>query len=170
MTDQTRGMIDAKALAKTKPGVRIVNCARGGLVDEEDLKAAIESGHVAGAALDVFAVEPAKANPLFGLDQVVATPHLGASTGEAQEKVALQVAEQMADFLLPARSPTPQHALGHRRGGQAPEALHELAEQLGSFAGQLTETGLSAGDHRVRGPGGAAQHPAADPGRALPAC
>jgi D-3-phosphoglycerate dehydrogenase len=100
MTDQTRGMIDAKALARTRLGVRIINCARGGLIDEAALKAAIESGHVAGAALDVFVVEPAKENPLFALDQVICTPHLGASTSEAQENVALQVAEQMADFLL----------------------------------------------------------------------
>src|SRR3546814_16033871 len=78
----------AKALAKTKRGVRIINCARGGLVVEEDLKAAIESGHVAGAALDVFTVEPAKQNVLFGLDAVAATPHLGAPTTEAQEQVA----------------------------------------------------------------------------------
>jgi D-3-phosphoglycerate dehydrogenase len=100
MTDETLGMIDAAALAKTKPGVRIINCARGGLVVEEDLKAAIESGHVAGAALDVFVHEPARDNPLFALDQVVATPHLGAATTEAQEKVALQIAEQMSDYLL----------------------------------------------------------------------
>ncbi len=80
--------------------MRIINCARGGLIDEAALKAAIESGHVAGAALDVFAVEPAKDNPLFALEQVICTPHLGASTNEAQENVALQVAEQMSDFLL----------------------------------------------------------------------
>ena len=145
MTDQTRGMIDATALAKTKPGVRIVNCARGGLVVEEDLKAAIESGHVAGAALDVFAVEPAKENVLFGMEQVVATPHLGASTTEAQEKVALQVAEQMADFLttgaitnalnMPSLTAEEAHRL---------KPYMQLAEQLGSFAGQLTHTGLSS--------------------------
>ena len=145
MTDQTRGMIDAKALAKTEPGVRIVNCARGGLVVEEDLKAAIESGHVAGAALDVFAVEPAKENVLFGMEQVVATPHLGASTTEAQEKVALQVAEQMADFLttgaitnalnMPSLTAEEAHRL---------KPYMQLAEQLGSFAGQLTHTGLSS--------------------------
>ena len=100
LTEQTRGIIDAAALAKTKPGVRIINCARGGLVVEADLKAAMESGQVAGAALDVFAEEPARDNPLFGSDQVVATPHLGAATSEAQEKVAVQIAEQMADYLL----------------------------------------------------------------------
>jgi D-3-phosphoglycerate dehydrogenase len=99
MTEKTRNIIDREALAQTKQGVRIVNCARGGLVNEADLKAAIEAGHVAGAALDVFEKEPAKENPLFGMDQVIVTPHLGASTHEAQENVALQVAEQIAAFL-----------------------------------------------------------------------
>ncbi|MPZ11474.1 MAG: phosphoglycerate dehydrogenase [Kiloniellaceae bacterium] len=144
MTDQTRGMIDAKALAKTKLGVRIVNCARGGLVVEEDLKAAIESGHVAGAALDVFAVEPARENVLFGLDEVVATPHLGASTAEAQEKVALQIAEQMSAYLMTGAI---TNAL-NMPSLTAEEAKRlkpymQLAEQLGSFAGQLTHTGLT---------------------------
>src|SRR5216683_2174580 len=100
LTDATRHLIDAKALAKTKKGVRIINCARGGLIVEEDLKAALDSGHVAGAALDVFPVEPAKENALFGRDDVVATPHLGAATTEAQENVALQIAEQMSDYLI----------------------------------------------------------------------
>ncbi|MEK9754588.1 MAG: phosphoglycerate dehydrogenase, partial [Rhodospirillaceae bacterium] len=99
LTDATRGIVDADAFAKMKSGVRIVNCARGGLIVEADLKVALDSGKVAGAALDVFAEEPAKDNPLFGHPNLVATPHLGASTTEAQEKVAEQVAEQMADFL-----------------------------------------------------------------------
>lgn len=100
MTDKTRGILNKEALAKTKPGVRIINCARGGLVDEAALAEAIKSGHIAGAAFDVFEVEPAKESPLFGLPNVVCTPHLGASTTEAQENVALQVAEQMADYLV----------------------------------------------------------------------
>ncbi|PKQ05407.1 MAG: phosphoglycerate dehydrogenase, partial [Alphaproteobacteria bacterium HGW-Alphaproteobacteria-11] len=100
LTDKTRNILNAESLAKCKKGVRIVNCARGGLIVEADLKAAIESGHVAGAALDVFEEEPAKSNPLFGMEQIICTPHLGASTNEAQENVALQVAEQMADYLL----------------------------------------------------------------------
>ena len=100
MTDKTRNILSAEALAAARPGVRIVNCARGGLVDESALAAALKSGHVAGAALDVFEVEPAKENVLFGLDNVICTPHLGASTTEAQEKVALQIAEQMSDYLL----------------------------------------------------------------------
>ncbi|HEY1246863.1 MAG TPA: phosphoglycerate dehydrogenase, partial [Hyphomicrobiaceae bacterium] len=100
LTDRTRNIIDAAALAKTRTGVRIVNCARGGLVDERALGAALKSGHVAGAALDVFETEPARESALFGLANVICTPHLGASTGEAQENVALQVAEQMSDYLL----------------------------------------------------------------------
>ncbi len=143
LTEETKGMIDAAALAKTKQGVRIVNSARGGLVVEEDLKAALESGHVAGAALDVFEEEPARENVLFGTENLVATPHLGASTSEAQEKVAVQVAEQMADFLLTGAV---TNAL-NMPSLTAEEATRlkpymELAEQLGSFAGQLTRTGL----------------------------
>ncbi|MDD5586203.1 MAG: phosphoglycerate dehydrogenase [Alphaproteobacteria bacterium] len=99
LTDATRNILDAKAFAKCKKGVRIINCARGGLVNEADLKAALESGQVAGAALDVFTTEPAKENALFGMENVICTPHLGASTAEAQENVALQVAEQMSDYL-----------------------------------------------------------------------
>jgi D-3-phosphoglycerate dehydrogenase len=143
MTEQTRGILDAAAMMKMKPGVRIINCARGGLVVEEDLKAALESGHVAGAALDVFTNEPARENPLFGMNQLVATPHLGAATAEAQEKVALQVADQMADFLLTGAvtnalnmpSLTAEEATRLR-----PYML--LSDQLGSFAGQLTRSGI----------------------------
>ncbi|HEX4193792.1 MAG TPA: phosphoglycerate dehydrogenase, partial [Stellaceae bacterium] len=100
MTEQTKNIIDAKAIAKMKDGVRIINCARGGLIVEADLKAALDSGKVAGAAIDVFPVEPAKENILFGNARLIATPHLGASTNEAQENVALQIAEQMADYLM----------------------------------------------------------------------
>ena len=99
LSEATRNLIDRHALALTKPGVRLINCARGGLVVEEDLAAALDSGHVAGAAIDVFAEEPAIESPLFGRDNVVATPHLGASTSEAQENVALQIAEQMTGAL-----------------------------------------------------------------------
>jgi D-3-phosphoglycerate dehydrogenase len=145
LTDSTRNLLDAAALAKTKPGVRIVNCARGGLVVEADLKAAIESGHVAGAALDVFAEEPARQNPLFGLDQVIATPHLGAATAEAQENVAVQIAEQMADFLLTGAV---SNALNMPAvsAEEAPKLrpYMTLAQQLGSFAGQLTHSGLKS--------------------------
>ena len=143
LTDATRNIIDAGAIAKMKPGMRIINCARGGLVAEEDLAAALDSGRVAGAAVDVFVEEPAKQNPLFGHDTLVATPHLGAATTEAQENVALQIAEQMADFLLTGAV---SHAV-NVPSLTAEEAARlkpymVLAEQLGSFAGQLTETGI----------------------------
>lgn len=139
LTDQTRNILGADALNKTKAGVRIINCARGGLVDELALKAAIESGHVAGAALDVFVEEPAKDNPLFGMEQVVCTPHLGASTSEAQEKVAVQVAEQMADYLI-SGAVTNALNMASVTAEEAPKLkpYMSLAEQLGAFAGQAT--------------------------------
>lgn len=145
LTDQTRGIIDAAALAKTKAGVRIVNCARGGLVVEKDLKAALESGHVAGAALDVFEVEPATENALFGTENLVCTPHLGASTTEAQVNVAIQVAEQMADFLLTGAVVNALN-MPSVSAEEAPRLrpYMKLAEQLGSFAGQMTESGIKA--------------------------
>ncbi len=144
LTDKTRNIIDAAALAKTKKGVRIINCARGGLVDEAALRAALDSGHVAGAAFDVFTEEPATANPLFGHPNVVCTPHLGAATTEAQENVALQIAEQMSDYLL---SGAISNAVNFPSitAEEAPKLkpFVELAEKLGSFAGQLTETGIN---------------------------
>ena len=143
LTDNTRGIIDATALAKTKVGVRIVNCARGGLVVEKDLEVALKSGHVAGAALDVFEIEPAKSNSLFGIENLVCTPHLGASTTEAQVNVAIQVAEQMADYLI---SGSVVNALNMPSvsAEDAPRLRPyiKLAEQLGSFAGQMTESGI----------------------------
>ena len=143
MTEETRGMIDAAALAKAKRGVRIINCARGGLIVEEDLKVAIESGQVAGAALDVFTHEPARDNPLFAMDEIVATPHLGAATTEAQEKVAVQVAEQMSDYLLTGAiaNAVNMPALSAEEAERLRPYMR-LAELLGSFAGQLTQTGL----------------------------
>jgi D-3-phosphoglycerate dehydrogenase len=145
LTEQTRGMIDAAALAKARKGVRIVNCARGGLIVEADLKAAIEAGRVAGAALDVFAEEPARDHPLFALDEVVATPHLGASTAEAQEKVAVEIAEQMSDFLQTGavRNALNMPALSAEESAQLRPYMI-LAGQLGGFAGQLTRSGLKA--------------------------
>jgi D-3-phosphoglycerate dehydrogenase len=143
LTDKTKNIIDAKALATMKKGVRIVNCARGGLVDEQALRAALDSGHVAGAAFDVFTEEPATANPLFGHPNVVCTPHLGAATSEAQENVALQVAEQMSDYLLRGAISNAVN-FPSITAEEAPrlKPFIELAEKLGSFAGQLTETGI----------------------------
>ncbi|MBE7637955.1 phosphoglycerate dehydrogenase [Sneathiella sp. P13V-1] len=143
ITDGTRNIINADNIAKMKEGVRIINCARGGLVVEEDLKAALESGHVAGAALDVFVQEPATENVLFGMKNVVCTPHLGASTNEAQVNVAIQVAEQMADYLL-VGSVTNALNMPSVTAEEAPKLkpYMDLAKQLGGFAGQVTETGL----------------------------
>jgi len=145
LNEQTKNILNKTSLAKCKKGVRIVNCARGGLVNEEDLKAALESGQVAGAAFDVFAEEPAKTNILFGNEKMVCTPHLGASTNEAQENVALQVAEQISDYL---NNGTVTNAV-NMPSVSAEDAAKlrpylELADQLGGFAGQLTETGISA--------------------------
>jgi D-3-phosphoglycerate dehydrogenase / 2-oxoglutarate reductase len=140
LTEKTRNVIDAAALAKCKKGVRIINCARGGLVNEDSLYDALISKHVAGAALDVFETEPASTHKLFNLENVVCTPHLGASTGEAQENVALQVAEQMADYLI---SGAVSNALNMPSisADEAPrlKPFVALAEKLGSFAGQLTD-------------------------------
>jgi len=123
--------------------VRLVNCARGGLVDEAALRVALDSGHVAGAAFDVFTVEPATENPLFGHPNVVCTPHLGAATMEAQENVALQIAEQMSDYLLTGAISNAVN-FPSITAEEAPKLrpFIDLAEKLGSFAGQLTETGI----------------------------
>ena len=145
LTESTRNILSAAALAATKPGVRIINCARGGLIDEAALKLGLESGHIGGAALDVFAEEPAKANPLFGTKNLICTPHLGASTEEAQVNVALQVAEQMADFLLTGAV---SNALNTPSvsAEDAPrlKPYMALAEKLGLLLGQLTPAGLTA--------------------------
>ncbi|RVT83189.1 phosphoglycerate dehydrogenase [Rhodobacteraceae bacterium CCMM004] len=145
LTDKTRNILSAEAISKLKPGVRIVNCARGGLVDEAALAHALKEGRVAGAAFDVFAEEPATASPLFGLPNVVVTPHLGASTTEAQENVALQVAEQMSDYLLTGAV---QNAL-NMPSITAEEAKVmgpwvKLASHLGAFVGQLTDEPIKA--------------------------
>jgi D-3-phosphoglycerate dehydrogenase / 2-oxoglutarate reductase len=145
MTDQTRGIIDAKALAKCRKGVRIINCARGGLVVEADLKAALENGQVGGAAIDVFAEEPAKQNILFNMPNVVCTPHLGASTTEAQENVALQIAEQMSDFLLTG-AVTNALNMPSVSAEDAPKLkpYMKLGELLGSLAGQIVQGGIKS--------------------------
>jgi D-3-phosphoglycerate dehydrogenase len=144
LTDKTRNIIDAAALARMKPTARIINCARGGLVDEVALRAALDGNKIAGAAFDVFVTEPAESNPLFGHPNVVCTPHLGAATTEAQENVALQVAEQMSDYLLRGAISNAVN-FPSISAEEAPKLkpFIALAEKLGSFAGQLTETGIS---------------------------
>ena len=145
LTEKTKNILSKDAIAKLKPGVRIVNCARGGLVDEAALAEALKEGRVAGAAFDVFATEPATDSPLFNLPNVVVTPHLGAATSEAQENVALQVAEQMSDYLLTGAV---TNAL-NMPSVTAEEAKVmgpwvKLAEHLGAFVGQLTDEPIKA--------------------------
>ncbi len=153
LTDATRNILSREALAACRKGVRIVNCARGGLVDEAALADALQSGQVAGAALDVFETEPATASPLFALDNVVCTPHLGAATAEAQENVALQVAEQMSDFLLTGAVSNAIN-MPSVSAEDAPRLrpYMELCRLLGAFAGQLTiaQSG-GAADGTLRG-------------------
>lgn len=145
LTDKTRNILSAENLARTKKGVRIINAARGGLIDETALAELLKSGHVAGAALDVFATEPATESPLFGLPNVVVTPHLGASTTEAQENVALQVAEQMSDYLLTGAV---QNALNMPSVTAEEAAVMgpwiKLAGHLGAFVGQMTDEPIKA--------------------------
>src|SRR5438067_8401245 len=144
LTDQTRNILSRDNLARTKKGVRIVNCARGGLIDEIALKEAMESGHVAGAALDVFAQEPAKENPLFRTPGLNCTPHLGASTTEAQVNVAIQIAEQMSDYLL-LGGITNAVNVPSLSAEEAPrlKPYMTLAEKVGSLIGQLSRGAIA---------------------------
>ncbi len=141
--EHTANLINKDSIAKMKDGVRIINCARGGIVNEADLKEALDSGKVAGAALDVFEEEPATENVLFGHENVVCTPHLGAATTEAQVNVALQVAEQMSDYLV---NGAVMNALNmasiSAEGAPKLKPYLKLAEQLGSFAGQISNTAI----------------------------
>lgn len=144
LTDSTRNILSAENLAKTKKGVRIVNCARGGLIDEGALKEGLDSGHIGGAALDVFVTEPAKESPLFGTPNFISTPHLGASTTEAQVNVAIQVAEQMADFLM-SGGVTNALNMPSLSAEDAPKVKPylALAQKLGSLIGQLAHDNLT---------------------------
>ena len=144
LTDQTRNILSRENLAKTKKGVRIINCARGGLIDETALKEGLDSGHIGGAALDVFVEEPAKQSPLFGTPNFICTPHLGASTNEAQVNVALQVAEQMAVYLV-SGGVTNALNMPSLSAEEAPKLrpYMALAEKLGSLVGQLAHDNLT---------------------------
>ena len=152
LTDKTRNILSAENLAKTKKGVFIINCARGGLVDEAALRQLLDDGHIAGAGFDVFSSEPAKENPLFGSDKVVATPHLGASTNEAQENVALQVAEQISDYLLTGAVTNALNSPSVN-AEEAPrlKPYVALAEKLGALAGQMVDFGVKAIDIAYEG-------------------
>ncbi|HET6538793.1 MAG TPA: phosphoglycerate dehydrogenase [Sphingopyxis sp.] len=153
LTDQTRNILSKENLAKAKKGVRIINCARGGLIDEAALKEALDSGHVAGAALDVFAQEPPAADhPLFGTANFICTPHLGASTDEAQVNVAIQVAEQLSDYLLTGGI-TNALNVPSLSAEEAPKLrpYMSLAEKLGSLVGQLAHDNLTTISIEVEG-------------------
>ena len=143
LTEKTKNVVSREAIAAMKKGAMLINCARGGLVDEAALREALDSGHLGGAGIDVFAEEPAKENVLFGAPNLVCTPHLGAATTEAQENVALQVAEQMADYLVRGAVSNALN-MPSITAEEAPilTPYVTLAERLGSFAGQLTETGI----------------------------
>jgi len=152
LTDKTRNILSAKNLAKTKKGVLIVNCARGGLVDEAALRKLLDEGHIGGAGFDVFVEEPAKDNPLFGAENFIATPHLGASTVEAQENVALQVAEQMSDYLLTGAVTNALNSPSVT-AEEAPrlKPFVALADKLGLLAGQMVDFGIKAIDIAFEG-------------------
>ncbi len=143
LTDQTRNVLSAEALGKTREGVIIINCARGGLIDEAALREGLNSGHIRAAALDVYANEPARENALFGTPGLIATPHLGASTREAQENVALQVAHQISDYLL-SGAVTNALNMPSVSAEEAPRLrpFIDLAEKLGLLAGQLISSGV----------------------------
>ncbi|MEM0929611.1 MAG: phosphoglycerate dehydrogenase [Pseudomonadota bacterium] len=144
LTDKTRNILGKEAFDVIRKGAYIINCARGGLVDEAALLEALNDGRVAGAALDVFEEEPAKDNPLFDHENVVVTPHLGASTQEAQENVAIQIAEQIADYLLTGAV---QNALNMPSvtAEEAPllRPFINLGERLGSLVGQLSDGAIT---------------------------
>jgi D-3-phosphoglycerate dehydrogenase len=152
LTDKTRNILSEENLRKARKGVLIVNCARGGLVDEAGLRKLLDEGHVGGAAFDVFVEEPAKENPLFGAPNFIATPHLGASTNEAQENVALQVAEQMSDYLV---NGAVTNALNSPSvtAEEAPRLrpFVALAERLGALAGQMLDFGVKGVDIAFEG-------------------
>lgn len=152
LTESTKNILSRENLAKTKKGVRIINCARGGLIDEAALKDALDSGQVAGAALDVFVTEPAKESPLFGTPGFIATPHLGASTNEAQVNVAIQVAEQISDFLLTG-GVTNALNMPSLSAEEAPKLkpYMALAEHLGALVGQLEGDAIKAVAIEVEG-------------------
>jgi D-3-phosphoglycerate dehydrogenase len=140
LIDKTRNLIDAGRIAKMKRGARLINCARGGLVDEDALVAALNEGHLAGAALDVFVKEPPKESPLLALDNVVLTPHLGASTEEAQQAVSVQIAKDIAHFLSTGAAETAVNLprISSEQFSRT-RPYQDLAHALGRLVGSLTD-------------------------------
>jgi D-3-phosphoglycerate dehydrogenase / 2-oxoglutarate reductase len=145
LTPQTSGVINAKTIAKMKKGVRIINCARGELIEDADLVTALKSGQVAGAALDVFAVEPPKESPYFELDNVILTPHIAGSTAEAQEAVGVQIAHQVRDYLKlgVVQNAVNLPSLSHEEYKQLAPYI-DMAGRLGAFLGQAGKSGIES--------------------------
>ena len=145
LTPQTAGIINAKTLASMKKGVRIINCARGELVDDAALAEALKSGQVAGAALDVFTVEPPKDSPFAQLDNVILTPHIAGSTGEAQEAVGIQIARQVREYLKlgVVQNAVNLPSLSHEEYVQLAPYI-DLAGRLGSFLAQTGKGGIES--------------------------
>ncbi len=144
LTPETRNMINKETIKMMKLGVRIINCARGGIINEKDLYEALVGGKVAGAALDVFEKEPPENNPLLKLNNVISTPHLGASTKEAQENVAVAVAEQVVDYLIheTIRNAVNFPSIPSDQVARLQPFIN-LAEKLGGFAAQIFEGGIT---------------------------
>jgi D-3-phosphoglycerate dehydrogenase len=145
LTPQTTGIVNAKTIAAMKKGVRIVNCARGELVCDADLSAALKSGQVAGAALDVFSVEPPKDSPYFELDNVILTPHIAGSTAEAQEAVGVQIAQQVREYLKlgVVQNAVNMPSLSHEEYTKLAPYI-DLAGRLGAFLAQAGKSGIEA--------------------------
>jgi D-3-phosphoglycerate dehydrogenase len=144
LTPETRNMINKETIKLMKPGVRIINCARGGIINEKDLYEALVGGKIAGVALDVFEKEPPENNPLLKLNNVISTPHLGASTKEAQENVAVAVAEQVVDYLIheTIRNAVNFPSIPSDQVARLQPFIN-LAEKLGGFAAQIFEGGIT---------------------------
>ena len=145
LTPQTAGVINSKTLAAMKKGVRIINCARGELVEDAALVAALKSGHVAGAALDVFAQEPPKVSPYLEFDNVILTPHIAGSTAEAQEAVGVQIAQQVREYLKlgVVQNAVNLPSMSHEEYVQIAPYI-DLAGRLGSFLAQAGTSGIEA--------------------------
>ncbi|MBN1341359.1 MAG: phosphoglycerate dehydrogenase [Phycisphaerae bacterium] len=148
LSDETRGMINADVLTHAKDGLRIINCARGALVDEVALAGAIKSGKVAGAAIDVYSSEPPSGNPLVGLDEVVCTPHLGASTREAQLAVTVEAVDLLLDYLLNENIRTAVNIMGFRAPiGERDQVFVDLGRRMSAILSSLCTSGI--GDVKI---------------------
>ncbi|MDR1519373.1 MAG: phosphoglycerate dehydrogenase [Planctomycetota bacterium] len=149
LTEQTRNLLSAGRIAKMKPGARVVNCSRGGVVDEAALAEAVRSGRLAAAGLDVFSSEPMTSGPLFGVDNITLTPHLGASTEEAEERCGLQLAEQVIAFFEEGKIQNAVNVTFSPEPSLAPYA--ELAAAMGRIASRLVNAPVAEAEVRAGG-------------------